>query len=137
MAEILALYIFASRAALNIYRARADALVNPDYFRHARVRLSMNEKAQEDEFDEDDNEEIADGGDDVDVDHLFRDLDKRKRSGVKTGDPAWRKLEKYREERHTQELVSDFDDYDIGGDDLASDGAGSLSARRAKHRHAS
>jgi hypothetical protein len=96
----------------------------------------MNEKAQEDEFDEDDSEDIVGGGDDVDVDHLFRDLDKRKRAGVKSGDPAWRKLEKYREERHTKELVSDFDDYDIG-DDLASDGTGSLSNRRAKHRHAS
>jgi hypothetical protein len=135
MAEILALYIFASRATLNICRTRADALVSPNDFRRARVRQSMNEKAQEDEFDEDESEDIADGGDDVDVDHLFRDLDKRKRAGVKTGDPAWRKLEKYREERHTKELVSDFDDYDIG-DELES-GSGSLSARRAKHRHAS
>jgi hypothetical protein len=73
----------------------------------------MNEKAQEDEFEDDDAEEVE-GGDDVDVDVLFRDLDKRKRSGVKVGDPAWRKLERYREERHTAELVSDFDDYDIG-----------------------
>jgi len=29
------------------------------------------------------------------------------------GEPAWRKLEKYREKKHTAELVSDFDDYDI------------------------
>jgi len=79
----------------------------------------MNEKDEEDEFDEDD--EVAEGGDDVDVDHLFRDLDKRKRSGVKAGDPAWRKLEKYREERHTAELVSDFDDYDVG-DGMHSNG---------------
>jgi hypothetical protein len=74
----------------------------------------MNEKAQEDEFEDDEADEIADGGDEVDVDHLFRDLDKRKRAGVKAGDPAWRKLERIREEQRTAELVSDFDDYDIG-----------------------
>ena len=97
----------------------------------------MNEKAQEDEFDEDDDTVIAEGGDDVDVDHLFRDLEKRKRAGVKAGDPAWRKLEKYREERHTKELMSDFDDYDIGGDDeLTSEDESPRAGRRAKHRHA-
>lgn len=75
----------------------------------------MNEKAQEDEFDEDGDDELLEGADeDVDVEHLFRDLEKRRRPGVKTNDPAWRRLERYREERHTAELVSDFDDYDIG-----------------------
>ena len=95
----------------------------------------MNEKAQEDEFDEDDDDEgIVADGEDVDVDHLFRDLDRRKRAAVKAGDPAWRKLEKYREERRTAELVSDFDDYDIG-DDL--DGLGHHppnGSGHAKHR---
>ena len=75
----------------------------------------MNEKAQEDEFDDDEaDDEIAARGDDVDVDHLIRDIDKRKRSGPKVTDPAWRKLERIREEPHTADLVSDFDDYDIG-----------------------
>jgi len=89
----------------------------------------MNEKAQEDEFDEDD-DELLDGADeDVDVDNLFRDLEKRRRSAVKAGDPAWRRLERYREERHTAELVSDFDDYDI------DDGEpGRRSARHGGHR---
>jgi hypothetical protein len=81
----------------------------------------MNEKSQNDEFEEDDAEDLVGdetivSGDDVDIDHLFRDLEKRKRSAPKVGDPAWRRLEKYREERHTKELVSDFDDYDIGDD---------------------
>jgi hypothetical protein len=75
---------------------------------------SMNEKDEADEFEDEDDEEIAEGGDDVDIEHLFRDMDKRKKGTVKVGDPAWRRLEKYREERHTAELVSDFDDYDIG-----------------------
>ena len=76
----------------------------------------MNEKAQEeDEFEDEADDEVA-SGDDVDVDRLFRDVDKRKRTGVKVGDPAWRKLERIREEQRTAELVSDFDDYDIGAE---------------------
>ncbi|HYM36483.1 MAG TPA: hypothetical protein VET48_13875 [Steroidobacteraceae bacterium] len=81
----------------------------------------MNEKAQSEEFEEDDDDVVDEdatlvGGEDIDVDRLFRDFDKRKRGGPKPGDPAWRRLEKFREERHTAELVSDFDDYDIGGE---------------------
>ncbi len=73
----------------------------------------MNEKDETEEFEED--EDIVESGDDVDIDHLFRDMDKRKKGVVKVSDPAWRRLEKYREERHTAELVSDFDDYDVDG----------------------
>ena len=91
----------------------------------------MNEKAQDEDFDEEDEAEELVGDDDVDVDVLFRDLEKRKRAGAKTGDPAWRKLERYREERHTAELVSDFDDYDIGFDDGDSGGAHGMRHRRA------
>ena len=82
----------------------------------------MNEKAQSEEFDDDDDVVDDDatlvGGEDVDVDRLFRDFDKRKRGAPKVGDPAWRRLEKFREEKETAELVSDFDDYDI--DDVDS-----------------
>jgi hypothetical protein len=74
---------------------------------------SMSEKEEADEFEDEDAEDVVDAGDDVDIDHLFRDMEKRKKGAVKVGDPAWRRLEKYREERHTAELVSDFDDYDI------------------------
>jgi hypothetical protein len=81
----------------------------------------MNEKAQSEEYEDDDDvvddEATLVGGEDVDVDRLFRDFDKRKRNGVKAGDPAWRRLEKFREEKHTAELVSDFDDYDIHSED--------------------
>jgi hypothetical protein len=70
----------------------------------------MSEKEENEEFEDDD--AVAEDND-VDIDNLFRDLDKRKKSAAKAGDPAWRRLEKYREERHTAELVSDFDDYEI------------------------
>jgi hypothetical protein len=81
---------------------------------------SMSEKDEADEFEDEDSDEVAEGGDDVDIEHLFRDMDKRKKGTVKVGDPAWRRLEKYREERHTAELVSDFDDYDIYDGDAES-----------------
>jgi len=80
---------------------------------------SMSEKDEADEFEDEADEEV--GGDDVDIDHLFRDMDKRKKGVVKVGDPAWRRLEKYREERQTAELVSDFDDYDIYDSDSEQD----------------
>lgn len=77
----------------------------------------MNERPESEEFDE----EEDDGGgavdsDDLDVDHLIADLDKRKKAAVKAGEPAWRRLEKIREQRDTAAQLSDFDDYDIDND---------------------
>ena len=75
----------------------------------------MSEKSESDEFDEEeDDDAAADADDELDLDHLIEDLDKRKRAAVKAGEPAWRRLERYREERHTAQLLSDFDDYEIG-----------------------
>ncbi len=80
----------------------------------------MNEKSESEEFDEDDAEEVAEagdsGGEDVDVDHLIKGLESLKRRGPKIADPAWRRLERLREDKHTAEMLSDFDDYDIGED---------------------
>lgn len=75
----------------------------------------MSEKT-EDSFDDEDDDEIADGGDDLDLDRIIRDLDTRKRrsSRAPAGEPAWRRLERMLEDRRTSELLSDFDDYDIG-----------------------
>jgi hypothetical protein len=79
---------------------------------------AMNEKPESEEFDE---EEDDDGGavdaEDLDVDHLIADLDKRKKAAVKAGEPAWRRLERIREERETAAQLSDFDDYEIGDED--------------------
>jgi hypothetical protein len=75
----------------------------------------MSEKTQSEEFDEEDEaEEAAGAGDELDIEHLIEDLDKRKRGGPKPGEPAWRRLERLREEKHTAELLSDFDDYEVG-----------------------
>jgi hypothetical protein len=75
----------------------------------------MSEKDSE-EFEDDEAEEVVGSGDDVDIEFLIEDIDKRKKAGSKPGEPAWRRLEKYREEKHTAELLSDFDDYEIGDD---------------------
>lgn len=75
----------------------------------------MSEKP-EDSFDDEEADDIVDSGDDVDLDRMIRDLDTRKRraSRAPSGEPAWRKLERFLEDRRTAEQLSDFDDYDIG-----------------------
>lgn len=78
-------------------------------------------KSESDEFDEEDSAaEAAGAAEELDVDHIIRGLDSLKRRGQKIPDPAWRRLERYMEEKRTDELLSDFDDYDIG--DGAEDG---------------
>ncbi len=76
----------------------------------------MGEKTESEDFEEEEAPESAGESDDLDVDHLMRDLDKQRRRGVKAGEPAWRRLERLMEERHTAEQVSDFEDYKIGVD---------------------
>jgi hypothetical protein len=81
----------------------------------------MSEKPESDEFEEEDAEDTAPGGDDVDVDHIMRDVESQRRRAPKGAEPAWRRLERVMEERRTAELMSDFDDYEIA--DAAHDGA--------------
>jgi hypothetical protein len=79
----------------------------------------MSEKPEE-SFDDDEDEDAADGGESLNLDELIRDLDstkKRRGARVSTTDPAWRQLERYLEEKRTAEQMSDFDDYDIGDED--------------------
>ena len=74
----------------------------------------MIEKQEADEFDEDeDDDALDDGGDEVDLARLTKDMDLARRRGAKQGVPAWRKLELLAEKRRTAELTSDFDDYDL------------------------
>jgi hypothetical protein len=74
----------------------------------------MSEKPESDEFEEEDSEDVSSGEDALDVDRLMQDLDKRKRGAPRGVEPAWRKLERMREQKRTSELLSDFDDYDVG-----------------------
>src|ERR1700736_5779788 len=77
----------------------------------------MSEKPESDEFEEEDAEDVAPGGDDVDVDHIMRDVESQRRRAPKGAEPAWRRLERVMEERRTAELLSDFDDYEIADAD--------------------
>ena len=72
----------------------------------------MSEKPESEEFDGDEDDAIADNDDPV-LDHLLDDFDKRKKASAKPGEPAWRRLERRREERETAAQMSDLDDYDI------------------------
>ena len=82
----------------------------------------MSEKPESEEFEEEDAEDAAPGGDDVDVDHIMRDVDSQRRRAPKGAEPAWRRLERVMEERRTAELMSDFDDYEIAGAEDVADG---------------
>lgn len=85
----------------------------------------MSEKPKE-EFEDEEPDEIEEAAEDLDVDKLMRDFDTRKRRGQRSsGEPAWRKLERIREDKRTAGLLSDFDDYDI-------DEAGSDSGRKSR-----
>lgn len=77
----------------------------------------MSEKPESDEFEEEDAEDAAPGGDDVDVDHIMRDVESQRRRAPKGAEPSWRRLERVMEERRTAELMSDFDDYEIADAD--------------------
>ena len=79
----------------------------------------MNEKPESEEFDEDEEETAFEATSEVDFDRLAKDLDAAKKRGQKLGDPAWRKLERRREEKTVAELTSDFDDYNIEDDSTA------------------
>jgi len=90
----------------------------------------MSEKPKE-EFEDEEPDEVEEAAEDLDVDQLMRDFDTRKRRGARSsGEPAWRKLERLREEKRTAGLLSDFDDYDI---DESGTGAGKK-VRRAPAR---
>ena len=91
----------------------------------------MSEKPESDEFEEEDAEETAPGGDDVDVDHIMRDVESQRRRAPKGAEPAWRRLERVMEERRTAELMSDFDDYEIA--DANEDTAESDDADQSRH----
>jgi hypothetical protein len=82
----------------------------------------MSEKSESDEFEnEEDDEPVIEEGD-VDLDQVIKDLDLAKRRGQRAGDPAWRRLERLLEEKRTAELTSDFEDYDVGGEDEGDEG---------------
>lgn len=75
----------------------------------------MGANPDSDEYEEDEPEEVV-GDDDVDLDRAIKDMEIAKRRAVKVGEPAWRRLEQRLEQKRTAELISDFEDYDIGAE---------------------
>lgn len=71
------------------------------------------EKPQSDEFEDEDIGEPTGSAEDLDLDQVNKELDLAKRRGQKLGEPAWRRLERLREDKRTAELTSDFEDYEI------------------------
>ena len=76
----------------------------------------MSEKPESDEFEDEEPAEPVTGSEDVDLDQVTKDLDMAKKRGLKLGDPAWRRLERLREQKQTEELTRDLEDLDIGDD---------------------
>ena len=74
----------------------------------------MSEKPESEEYDDEEDDPVQGDEESLDVDRLMQDLDKRKRGAPRGSEPAWRKLERLLEQKRTSELLSDFDDYDIG-----------------------
>jgi len=75
----------------------------------------MSEKPEE-TFDDEEDDDLVDAEDEEeDLDEIFRDLETpRKRRSSRSGpEPAWRKLERYLEDRRTAGLLADFADYDV------------------------
>lgn len=96
----------------------------------------MSEKGDAEEFDEEDAEDAVADGDDADLDHLIRDVEKQRRKAAKGQEPHWRRLERVMEEKRTAELLSDFEDYDMGDSDpdaLIGETKTSKSSRKRPH----
>jgi IS5 family transposase len=74
---------------------------------------SANDNSDADELDDDEAEEVLEDGEDVDLDRMYKEAERAKKRACKGGMPAWKVLERRREERLVKEQISDFDDYDI------------------------
>jgi hypothetical protein len=86
----------------------------------------MSEDSETDDFDDEDDVDDAVDDEGLDVDRVMKDMEIAKRRAAKSGEPAWRRLERRMEQKLTAELISDFEDYDIG------DGQSGRSARKPK-----
>ena len=87
------------------------------------------------EFDDEDEDDAIVGDDEIDVDRVMKDMEIAKRRAAKTGEPAWRRLEQRMEQKHTAELISDFEDYDIGDTAERRDSGAARSGKRGRSPH--
>jgi hypothetical protein len=76
------------------------------------MNTSNEREEDDDDLDDADVDEML-NVDDVDLDRVYKDMEIAKRRATRGGEPAWRRLEQRMERKHTAELISDFEDYDI------------------------
>ena len=76
------------------------------------MNTSNEREEDDDDLDDADVDEML-SVDDVDLDRVYKDMEIAKRRATRGGEPAWRRLEQRMERKHTAELISDFEDYDI------------------------
>ena len=75
--------------------------------------MNTNEREEDDDdLDDTDVDDIL-SVEDVDLDRVYKDMEIAKRRAPRGSEPAWRRLEQRMERKHTAELISDFEDYDI------------------------
>ncbi|MBA3563482.1 MAG: hypothetical protein H0W33_05670 [Gammaproteobacteria bacterium] len=73
----------------------------------------MGDESESDAYDEDDIDDIVEDPEVLDIDHLIDDLESRARSRSKRDEPAWRRLERYLEEKRCREDTADFEDFEL------------------------
>ncbi len=114
--------IHRSPLSVDFFYCEADTFLLYIYFRArgivpgtrptSHIGACMIEKPESEDFDGEEDDTAAEA-DDPALDHLLDSFDKRKKGAPKAGEPAWRRLERRREERETAAQVSDLDDYEI------------------------
>jgi hypothetical protein len=73
----------------------------------------MGDESESDAYEDDDIDDIVEDPEVLDIDHLIEDLEFRARQRSKRDEPAWRRLEKYLEEKRCREDTADFEDFDL------------------------
>jgi hypothetical protein len=95
----------------------------------------MSANPDTEEFDDEDEVDAVVGDDEIDLDRVMKDMEIAKRRAAKTGEPAWRQLEQRMEQKHTAELISDFEDYDIGAAGEHHEAKTTRAAKRGRSAH--
>ncbi|HUO82422.1 MAG TPA: hypothetical protein VM616_06140 [Gammaproteobacteria bacterium] len=73
----------------------------------------MGDESESDAYEDDDIDDIVEDPEVLDIDHLIDDLESRARLRNRRDEPAWRRLEKYLEEKRCREDIADFEDFEL------------------------
>ena len=73
----------------------------------------MADESESDAYEDDDIDDIVEDPEVLDIDHLIEDLESRAKQRNQRDEPAWRRLEKYLEEKRCREDTADFEDFEL------------------------